>query len=132
MAKNRTISTGVALSLGLGLLLALLWALGSRFPVVRAQGSDGNSIYYVAPSCSGLPTPCYDTVQAAVDAADHPDDVIKVAAGTYTDIHQWAGITRWSTSVRPSPSGAATLLPSLTRPIPMPTQARWTRWDRGE
>jgi parallel beta-helix repeat protein len=94
MAKNRTISTGVALVLGLGLLLALLWALGSRFPAVRAQGPDGHCIYYVAPSCSGLPTPCYTTVQAAVDAADHPDDVIKVAAGTYTGVNNYGGLSQ--------------------------------------
>jgi uncharacterized repeat protein (TIGR01451 family) len=94
MAKNRTIGTGVALSLGLGLLLALLCTLGSRFPMVRAQRLDGYSTYYVAPSCSGVPDPCYTTVQAAVDAADDPEDMIKVAAGTYTDIHQRAGITQ--------------------------------------
>jgi hypothetical protein len=94
MAKNHTISTGVALVLGLGLLLALLWALGGRPPVLRAQGPDSYSTYYVAPSCTSVPTPCYTTAQAAVDAADAPDDVIKVAAGTYTDLHVRNGLTQ--------------------------------------
>jgi len=42
---------------------------------------------YVAPggNCGGT-TPCYTTVQAAVDAAD-PGDEIKVAEGVYNDIH---------------------------------------------
>jgi len=87
MFKNRAIGTSMGLALGSGLFLALLWALGSGFPVVRAQGPDGYSVYYVAPSCTGLPTPCFNTVQAAVDAADAPGDVIKVAAGTYQVVH---------------------------------------------
>ena len=94
MAKNRTISTGVALVLGWGLLLVLLSALGSRPPALHAQGPDGHSTYHVAPSCTGVPTPCYTTAQAAVDAADDPDDVIKVAAGTYTDLHIRGGLTQ--------------------------------------
>jgi uncharacterized repeat protein (TIGR01451 family) len=39
-------------------------------------------------------TPCYGTIQDAVDAADDPTDVIKVAAGIYTDIHQRHTITQ--------------------------------------
>jgi hypothetical protein len=86
MVKNRIISTGIALALGSGVLLALLWALDSKPPVTFAQGPDGYSTYYVAPSCTSVPAPCYTTIQAAVDAADNPDDVIKIAAGTYTDV----------------------------------------------
>ncbi len=42
---------------------------------------------YVAPNgnCGGA-TPCYATIQAALDAAN-PGDVIKVAQGVYRDIH---------------------------------------------
>jgi uncharacterized repeat protein (TIGR01451 family) len=41
-----------------------------------------------------VPEPCYATVQAAVDAADDPGDVIKVATGVYTGV-----------SARPAPAG---------------------------
>ena len=84
--KHFAIGVSMPLALGLGLTLALLWLLGGGSPVVQAQGPDGYSTYYVAPSCSGVPNPCYTTVQAAVNAADDPDDVVKVAAGTYADI----------------------------------------------
>jgi hypothetical protein len=70
-----------AVGTGLGLTLALLW-----LPVAHAQGPDGCAVYYVAPSCAGVPAPCYTSVQAAVDAADDPGDVVKVAAGTYTGV----------------------------------------------
>jgi parallel beta-helix repeat protein len=71
-----------ALSLGLGLALGLLWLLGSQDSVALADPG----ILYVAPGgdCGGA-TPCYATVQAAVDAAI-AGDVIKVAQGTYTGV----------------------------------------------
>jgi hypothetical protein len=84
MLRNPIIGTSMALGFGLGLLLALLW--GFRTPVIHAQGPDGYTTYYVAPSCVGAPTPCYTSVQAAVDATDDPGDLIKVATGTYTDV----------------------------------------------
>ena len=71
----------VASHLGLALLvLGLL--LGQAAPV-RAV----STVRYVAPgsSCSGR-LPCYATVQEAVDAAASGDE-IRVAAGSYTDIH---------------------------------------------
>ena len=155
--KRFAINASIAVGLGLGLILALLWLLGGDFLVIqalgpvpctcplcpgakgprtkgtgtgqvrpkplvslilglkdpglwpkplvlcprdkvdrgyRAQGPDSHSVYYVALSCTGVPTPCYTTVQAAVDAADDPDDVIKVAAGTYAGVSARAGVTQ--------------------------------------
>jgi hypothetical protein len=84
--KRTSINVTIALFLGLGLTLVSLWLLGRSSSVALAQGPDGYSTYYVAPSCDGVPLPCYTTLQAAVDAADDPEDVVKVAAGTYTDV----------------------------------------------
>jgi parallel beta-helix repeat protein len=92
--NRRVIYAGITLALGAGLALALPWLLGSRFPVAEAQGPDGYSTYHVAPSCAGVPNPCYTAVQAAVDDADDPSDVIKVAAGIYTGVSARAGVTQ--------------------------------------
>jgi len=92
--KRFTINVSIALILS-GLALTL-WLLGGGTPpstllragVAHAQGPDGYDTYHVAPGgdCGGA-SPCYATIQAAVDAADDPGDVIKVAAGTYTGVH---------------------------------------------
>ncbi len=88
--KRSGLRIPLSVLIGLGLVAATLALLGSwtsRPPVVRAQGPDGYSTYYVAPDCTGLSvTPCYTSVQAAVDAVDDPNDLIKVAAGTYSGV----------------------------------------------
>ncbi len=85
----------ISLVLGLELIIGLLGLLGGLPPMAHAQGPDGHDTYYVAPggNCGGL-TPCYDSVQAAVDAVDDPGDVVKIAAGTYTDVQARDAITQ--------------------------------------
>ena len=92
--KHSAINASIAITLGLGLVLALLWLVDNGPPVAQAQGADGNSTYYVAQSCTGVPSPCYTTVQAAVDAADAPHDVIKVATGAYTAVNSYNGLAQ--------------------------------------
>ena len=78
----------LALLLGLGLSLAF------TLPMRQTQAQEGG-VLYVAPSgdCGGQ-TPCFDNVQAAVDAATSPDDVVKVAAGTYTGVNHYGGLAQ--------------------------------------
>lgn len=72
----------IALSLGLGLALGLLWLLGGQNSVALADPG----ILYVAPAGDcGEATSCYTTIQAAVDAAN-TDDEIRVAEGMYTGV----------------------------------------------
>ena len=84
----RRLLISTAIGMGLVMLVGLLILPGDVSRNVHAQGTDKVGTYYVAPggNCGGA-APCYSTIQAAVDAADHPDDVVKVAAGTYTDVH---------------------------------------------
>ena len=80
-----TLTLGLLVAGGLGLVLA-----GSG----AAQGPDGYAVYYVAPSCAGMPTPCYAEVQSAVDGVDDPGDVVQIAQGTYTAVHVRDGTTQ--------------------------------------
>jgi hypothetical protein len=83
----------VALVLGSGLALGLLWVMsGARLPTASAAGarSAGQGVVLspgaVLTVCLEVAGTCpYTNVQAAVDAAD-PGDVIKVAAGIYTGV----------------------------------------------
>ncbi len=92
LMRRLIINISVVFILSLGLMSSLLWLFGGQSPPVYAQGNDGVSIYYVAPSCGGVPAPCYTSVQDAVDATDDPGDLIKVAAGTYTGINNRGGL----------------------------------------
>ena len=87
--EHKALQIGLAVFLAVCALFLALTAVGSQ---TQAQGG---STIYVAPGgdCGGH-MPCFDNVQAAVDAADSPDDVVNVAAGTYTGVQG-----------RPAPAG---------------------------
>lgn len=77
--------------LSAGLALGLLWLSGLSLGTVQGP----SIIYYVAPggNCAAGISPCYDNLQAAVDAAE-PGGEIRVAAGVYTSVHARAGLTQ--------------------------------------
>lgn len=74
-------------------LASFLWLTTPAHPESRPQAlaAELALVRYVAPggACLG-PTPCYPTIQAAVDASQL-GDVIRIAAGTYSDMHSRAG-----------------------------------------
>jgi parallel beta-helix repeat protein len=92
MNKNGIIRVSLVLfSLGIGFLLfGFLFVTSLALP---AQAADG--IHYVAPggACGSAISPCYSSVQAAVDATGEGEE-IRVAAGTYTDIHARQDVTQ--------------------------------------
>jgi len=97
--KSFAINGSVALVLGLGLMLALMWVLGgATLPAAHATALQRQ--YQPSPlQASHVITVClsggcdYDNIQAAMDASSNAD-VIKVAEGTYTRVQG-----------RPSPLG---------------------------
>jgi hypothetical protein len=84
-ARNRlTYFDNATTAFGPGLYIGTAnYATGGQIWVFKPQFAT----LYVAPNgvCGGA-APCYATLQAAVDAAGDLD-VIKIAAGTYTDVH---------------------------------------------
>ena len=79
----------VTLAIGLGLALALLWVMGGQTvsAVTASNAAGANALNAPAAELHVCPSGCpYSSVQAAVDAAGD-GDVIKVAAGVYTDVH---------------------------------------------
>jgi len=96
MSAHR-VSMSLILTLGLVVLtgtLILLTASGSGMPAAYALAPDDPGTLYVAPGadCGGM-TPCYDNVQAAVDAAVE-GDTIKVATGVYTEVNSYGGLAQ--------------------------------------
>jgi uncharacterized repeat protein (TIGR01451 family) len=91
MTKRPTTQTGrprLALALAMGSAPFLLWlsiSLAMRLPVAHA--ADLTVCLEGPPDCS------YTSIQAAVDAA-MPGDVIKVAAGTYTGVNTYGGLSQ--------------------------------------
>ena len=75
----RILNLLTTLTLSLAVLLLLVWAM--TLPSAASSGT-----HYVAQGTDcGSAEPCYATLQAAIDAAS-PDDEIRVAQGTYTDV----------------------------------------------
>jgi parallel beta-helix repeat protein len=79
-----------ALALSSVLGLALLWGL-SEPSTIRAA-PDTLYVSEADPTCSGH-APCYSTIQDAVDNA-FDGDVIRVAEGTYDDVHAQGSLTQ--------------------------------------
>ncbi|MGQ9627417.1 MAG: right-handed parallel beta-helix repeat-containing protein [Anaerolineae bacterium] len=90
--KGKFKYSGLLLFLVIAILLAV--SGGAIAPLKSQPVYASPGVLYVASdgNCNGY-TPCYSSVQAAVNAAS-TGDVIKVAAGTYTGINNSGGSTQ--------------------------------------
>lgn len=81
----------VLLSFASGIVVTILIIMGALWSPVHA--ADG--LRYVSPGgmCGAGITPCYSSIQEAVDAASEGEE-IRVAAGIYNDIQARQGITQ--------------------------------------
>ncbi len=91
MTRTKRITFSFVISVSL--LLALIWALNGGLSAHAAPAATKPLADEITVCPAGSPTCNYATIQEAVDAAN-PGDVIKVAQGTYTDIHVREGITQ--------------------------------------
>lgn len=88
MKRNTILLIAIA-GLALMLVVGTVSVLASAGPI-----DDDASIHYVAPNADcGEVSPCYASVQAAVDVAVD-GDIVKVSSGVYTDVHFRAGMTQ--------------------------------------
>jgi hypothetical protein len=99
MKKINGLVLTLALALGLVVLLLLVangWSQAAAADHSESAASFGlqSSSHYVSLDglCGGL-TPCYTTVQAAVDAAVAGDDIL-VATGVYTGVNSYGGLAQ--------------------------------------
>ena len=87
MMRKESWRLGLSLSLALLLFIGMTLLLGSRWgpSTSVAQAQSNSTIRYVAPDGNcGSVSPCYSSVQAAVNAASSGDE-IRIATGTYNE-----------------------------------------------
>ena len=83
--RSKSVRTGLAFSLALVMLLGALTLLRMWHPAVPVRAYGNSGVLYVASGGDcGSASPCYSSVQAAVNDASSGDE-IRIAAGTYNE-----------------------------------------------